>query len=70
MVNYQHVLYHSHCNVFLDNITWLQEMFAAEADQTSGMLDETGVVCLMKKLNSNIAPTRVQQKVKVRATTL
>ena len=45
-------------------------MFAAEADQTSGMLDETGVVCLMQKLNSNIAPTRVQQKVKVRATTL
>lgn len=40
-------------------------MFAAEAEQASGTLDENGVVQLMQKLNSNIAPTRVQQKVKV-----
>ncbi|XP_076113869.1 inactive phospholipase C-like protein 2 [Mytilus galloprovincialis] len=39
-------------------------MFDAEADQSTAMLDESGVVRLMQKLNSNIAPTRVQQKVK------
>ncbi|XP_071181783.1 inactive phospholipase C-like protein 2 [Mytilus edulis] len=44
--------------------SWLQEMFDAEADQSTAMLDESGVVRLMQKLNSNIAPTRVQQKVK------
>lgn len=45
-------------------------MFDAEADQSTAMLDESGVVRLMQKLNSNIAPTRVQQKVKVSVITM
>lgn len=47
--------------------TWLQEMFKTEASQSEGMLDEKGVVNLVTKLNNNIAPARVQQKVKVSA---
>lgn len=45
--------------------TWLQEMFKTEASQSEGTLDEKGVVNLVTKLNNNIAPARVQQKVKV-----
>ena len=40
-------------------------MFEMEASQSAGTLDEKGVVNLVTKLNSNIAPSRVQQKVKV-----
>lgn len=47
--------------------TWLQEMFKTEASQSEGTLDEKGVVNLVTKLNNNIAPARVQQKVKVSA---
>lgn len=56
--------------IFFNIVTWLQEMFDAEADQSTAMLDESGVVRLMQKLNSNIAPTRVQQKVKVSLITM
>ncbi|XP_078331805.1 inactive phospholipase C-like protein 2 [Crassostrea virginica] len=44
--------------------SWLQEMFEMEASQSAGTLDEKGVVNLVTKLNNNIAPSRVQQKVK------
>lgn len=40
-------------------------MFKTEASQSEGTLDEKGVVNLVTKLNNNIAPARVQQKVKV-----
>lgn len=40
-------------------------MFEMEASQSAGTLDEKGVVNLVTKLNNNIAPSRVQQKVKV-----
>ncbi|KAJ8299405.1 hypothetical protein KUTeg_023465 [Tegillarca granosa] len=45
--------------------SWLQEMFQAEiGENDSGLLDDRGVIKLIKKLNSNIATERVQQKVK------
>ncbi|XP_048779849.2 inactive phospholipase C-like protein 1 isoform X2 [Ostrea edulis] len=44
--------------------SWLQEMFETEASQSAGTLDEKGVINLVTKLNSNIAPARVRQKVK------
>ncbi|XP_064601802.1 inactive phospholipase C-like protein 2 [Liolophura sinensis] len=44
--------------------SWLQEMFESADIDNCGVLDEFEVIGLMKKLNSNVTPTRIQQKLK------
>lgn len=40
-------------------------MFESADIDNCGVLDEFEVIGLMKKLNSNVTPTRIQQKLKV-----
>ncbi|XP_060068281.1 inactive phospholipase C-like protein 2 [Ylistrum balloti] len=43
---------------------WLLEMFQDQANDPAGLLEEGEVVNLINKLNSNISPARIHQKLK------